>query len=99
MSCKECLHHNRNKKACVECNMLSNVMEPNPKFVKNSNYNRIRNMTVEEMAETLKNIDVVCFENCKKETGNMFKCPYGEDVDTDAQCKQCYIKWLESEVV
>lgn len=86
MSCKKCLHHKRNKKACEDCSRLSNVMEPNPRFVENNNYNRIKNMTVEEMAVFFAKI------NARVHRADLpVVAYYGEDVNRN-------IDWLMQEV-
>ena len=95
MSCKECLL--QNTKVCEDCARLSNVMEPNPMFVKNDNYNRIRNMTVEEMAKKLVTIagDSIAFcvnkEKCEEMLNSDREIP-------EEMCVECMKEWLLQEV-
>ena len=59
---------------------------------------RIRNMSVEELAEFMYSApDKICFENCTKETGNKYSCKFGENVDL-SNCIKCMKQYLESEV-
>ena len=61
-------------------------------------YDRIRNMSVEGMAEFLYSApDKVCFDNCKRDTGNKYSCKFGEGVPTE-KCIRCMKEYLESEV-
>lgn len=63
-----------------------------------TNYDRIKAMSVEEMADVLYDVtDKICFQNCSASTGNKFQCPCGENLDI-SNCKNCMKKWLESEV-
>lgn len=63
-----------------------------------TNYDRIKAMTVEEMADVLYDaIDKICFENCSASTENKFLCPLGDNLNI-SDCKTCIEKWLESEV-
>ena len=48
--CEKCLY-SKNKEKCGECGRLSNVMDNYPMFTPNTNYDRIKSMSVEEMAE------------------------------------------------
>ena len=50
--CGKCLYY-KNKEKCGECGRLSNAMDNNPMFTPNTNYDRIKSMSVEEMAEML----------------------------------------------
>lgn len=61
---------------------------------KMTNYERIKNMSVEEMAEILM---------CPVEMDNNFKPPtncgkYSNAIETDCDCYKCCEQWLESEV-
>ena len=47
--CEKCLYY-KNKEKCGECGRLSNVMDNYPMFTPNTNYDRIKSMSVEEMA-------------------------------------------------
>lgn len=63
-----------------------------------TNYDRIRNMSVGELAEVLyKANDDICFNNCTQNTGNKYKCPFSDNVKPK-NCINCMKKWLESEV-
>lgn len=58
-----------------------------------TNYDCIKSMSVEEMAEFFNGaIDKICFDICKEKTGNKFQCPH-ECQD----CNNCIKQWLESE--
>lgn len=48
--CEKCLYY-KSKEKCGECGRLSNAMDNNPMFTPNTNYDRIKSMSVEEMAE------------------------------------------------
>ena len=48
--CEKCLYY-KSKTKCGECGRLSNAMDNNPMFTPNTNYARIKSMSVEEMAE------------------------------------------------
>ena len=62
-----------------------------------TNFERIKSMNVDELVETLRNAaDNVCYEKCKKLTGNRFKYPIGEEIEI-SDCQNCIKKWLESE--
>lgn len=50
--CEKCLYY-KNKQKCGECGRLSNAMDNNPMFTPNTNYDRIKSMSVEEMAKFL----------------------------------------------
>ena len=50
--CEKCLYY-KSKEKCGECGRLSNVMDNNPMFTPNTNYDRIKSMSVEEMAESI----------------------------------------------
>lgn len=65
-----------------------------------TNYEKIKNMSVEEMAEWLDEIlsDNSCYL-CKIK--NIVKCSYFEEEDFDSRCQLCVKNrklWLESEV-
>lgn len=63
-----------------------------------TNYENIKNMNIEEMAEALMYAaDGICWLSCLKATGNKFECPIKGDVDL-ADCQKCFKKWLLSEV-
>ena len=65
---------------------------------KQSNFDRIKAMNVEELAEFMHSApDKICFENCTKDTGNKFSCKFGENVDL-SNCIKCMKQYLESEV-
>ena len=49
-NCEKCLYY-KSKEKCGECGRLSNAMDNNPMFTPNTNYDRIKSMSVEEMAE------------------------------------------------
>lgn len=62
------------------------------------NYDRVQNMSIEELAEFIYSAgDKICFENCTKQTGNKFSCKFGENVDS-SNCIKCMKQWLEKEV-
>ena len=67
-----------------------------------TNYDRIKNMSVEEMAKRIDTYDdklggIICMWHCEKTTGNKYKCPYNEE-ERNKKCIECVIEWLESEV-
>ena len=67
-----------------------------------TNYDRIRNMSVEEMAKYIDDYDdrlggEICCWYCEKTTGKKYRCPYGEE-ERDSKCIECIIEWLNSEV-
>ena len=69
---------------------------------KQTNYDRIRNMSVEEMAKYIDTNDdklggEICCWYCEKTTGKKYRCPYGEE-ERDSKCIECIIEWLNSEV-
>lgn len=79
----------KGNKYCVICGLK--VGKPK------THYDRIKNMSIEELAEFMYSApDKICFENCKKDTGNKFSCKFGEGVDT-ANCINCMKQYLESE--
>lgn len=55
----------------------------------NTNYDRIRNMSIDEMAEYITNITISC-ENCPVYE----KC----SITAEVNCSDMMKKWLESEV-
>ena len=62
-----------------------------------NNYERIKNMSVEEMAKALMHInDEICFQACLNATGNKFECPIKGEVELE-DCQKCFKKWLLSE--
>ena len=66
---------------------------------KETNYDRIKAMSIEQMAEVMYSAaDKICFENCMKETGNEFCCKHDEDSRPE-QCINCMKRWLESATV
>ena len=65
---------------------------------KTTNFDRIKAMSVEEMAELIYSInDNVCFENCTRDTGNKYSCKFGDDLKPE-NCLRCMKEYLESEV-
>ena len=48
--CEKCLYY-KSKQRCYECGYSSSVVETHPMFIPNTNYDRIKSMSVEEMAE------------------------------------------------
>lgn len=63
-----------------------------------TNFEKIKAMSVDEMAEFLFNSDQICFDTCKKATGDKNKCPFKMDGDVLKHCFGCYLKWVNSEV-
>ena len=59
--CEKCLYH-KSKTKCGECGRLSNAMDNNPMFTPNTNYDRIKSMSVEEMAVNLAKIQCDAIE-------------------------------------
>lgn len=58
-----------------------------------NNYEKIKNRTIEEVAEDIYFNDKILDNICKQ----CMPCPYGDDVET-YNCKQCIMKWLQQEV-
>ena len=50
--CEKCLYY-KNKEKCGECGRLSNVMDNYPMFAPNTNYDRIKSMSVEELISVI----------------------------------------------
>ena len=74
------------------------IFEKTYEVVNNTNYDNIKAMSVEELADVLYDAnDKICFENCSASTGNKFSCPLGDNLNI-SDCKKCIKKWLESEV-
>jgi hypothetical protein len=94
MICQNCIHSEvcKHKRSAVyECEHFKDVT------IKNQ-YDRIRDMSVKEMAQILHDAnDDICFEVCSNGTGNKYCCPKGEGVSTE-DCVLCIKKWLEREV-
>lgn len=62
-----------------------------------TNYEQIKQMTVNEMAEVMYcAVDNICFSVCKTSTDNKFQCPY--ETEDPKNCTRCIVMWLESEV-
>lgn len=62
-----------------------------------TNFDRIKAMSVEELAEYLYNTDdLLCDEICKHSQVD-YVCPYADE-PTKEMCINCVKKWLESEV-
>ena len=53
--CEKCLYY-KSKEKCGECGRLSNAMDNNPMFTPNTNYDRIKSMSVENLTEFINNI-------------------------------------------
>lgn len=88
--CGKCLYY-KNKEKCGECGRLSNAMDNNPMFTPNTNYDRIKSMSVEEMAKWITDIKL------------LFEChAYGHDANdiisklNDAE-KQELDEWAKDE--
>ena len=74
------------------------IFEKTYEVVNNTNYDNIKAMSVEELADVLSDQnDKICFENCSASTGDKFSCPLGDNLNI-SDCKKCIKKWLESEV-
>lgn len=56
--CEKCLYY-KSKQKCAECGRLSNPMQNNPMFTPSTNYDRIKSMSVEEMAQELTEVEAV----------------------------------------
>ena len=72
----DCQHNSnsRDNEPCCRCDS------------KHTNANRIRNMSDEELADTL-------FDSCL-EVMHIDECPYADNVGV---CKKCILNWLQSE--
>ena len=89
-SCEDC----KNKSFCLpSLNSQANKCE-NMTRKGETNYDRIRNMSIDELAEYIYNRDdELSGEICR----HYMPCPYGEDCKPE-NCKDCIKKWLQSEV-
>ena len=86
--CEKCLYY-KTKQECNLCNRLSSVVDNYPAFTPNTNYDRIRNMSVDELAENIFNI----FERTR--------CMLPVECDGrvgKVGCQECIKEWLKSEV-
>lgn len=68
--CEKCLYY-KCKEKCGECGRLSNAMDNNPMFTPNTNYDRIKSMSVEKMAEIIKEIYTQGYIDCLHDEGNV----------------------------
>ena len=85
--CKTCRHNYKPKDCEPRCNrMCDGISEYEPQ----TNADRIRNMTDEELAEFLR-------QTVWEEGANLFDCA---DYTCGCPCKECptYLEWLKSEV-
>ena len=65
---------------------------------KQTNYDRIRNMSVEEIANGIYHRDEILLDKiCKMSCKENGRCPV-EDTVTSSDCINCVKRWLESEV-
>ena len=87
--CEKCLYY-KSKEKCGECGRLSNVMDNKPMFTPNTNYNCIKSMSVEEMAEFIERM-TEHLEICTH-------CPAYKMCDTHIKCGENIKQWLEQEV-
>lgn len=95
MICQNCIHSEvckHKSESVYECEHFKDGT------IKNQ-YDRIRNMSVDEMAEELFHsvAERVCFTDCNNGTGNKFCWPTGEEVKPEA-CVRCIKNRLEREV-
>lgn len=77
------------EKISCDCQHNSNSKENEPCYrcdSKQTNADRIRNMSDEELADTL-------FDSCL-EVMHIDECPYADNVGV---CKKCILNWLQSE--
>ena len=86
--CGKCLYY-KNKEKCGECGRLSNAMDNNPMFTPNTNYDRIKSMSVEEMAE---------FNVTHDAENNMYLSLNGFLYGTKEVAREKNIQWLLQEV-
>ena len=86
--CEKCLYY-KSKEKCGECGRLSNVMDNKPMFTPNTNYNRIKSMSVEEMAE---------FNITHDAENNMYLSLNGFLYGTKEVAREKNIQWLLEEV-
>ena len=87
--CEKCLYY-KSKEKCGECGRLSNVMDNKPMFTPNTNYNRIKSMSVEEMAEYLSD-----HWSC---IGCAFEKVCDDNLYRYISCHKNIKQWLEQEV-
>lgn len=79
----------KEKAHTCNCRHNSNLRDSEPCCrcdSKHTNADRIRNMSDEELADTL-------FDNCL-EVMHIDECPYADNVGV---CKKCMLDWLQSE--
>ena len=94
MICKSCYH----SKVCKHKSESVYVCEHFKAGTIKNQYDRIRNMSIEQLAEFMYSAnDKICFEKCTKDTGDKFSCEFGENVDS-SNCIKCMKQYLESEV-
>ena len=98
LRCEKCRHEDVSAKKypCSKCDSVTNdLFEPK----KQTNADRIRSMSDEELAELLYSIqnleDKVKFCKNKIECDNILDS--GKEI-LDNMCKQCLVDWLQSEV-
>lgn len=98
LRCEKCQHEDVSAKKypCSKCDSVTNdLFEPK----KQTNADRIRSMSDEELAELLYSIqnleDKVKFCKNKIECDNILDS--GKEIP-DNMCKQCLVDWLQSEV-
>lgn len=94
--CKLCKYENcsMESKECIGCKQ--NAVD---KYTRMTNADRIRYMSIEELAELLYSFhnleDKVKFCKNKEECTDAFDD--GKDIP-DSMCKKCLVEWLQSEV-
>lgn len=92
MICKNCIHSEVCKhktEAVYECEHFKDGT------IKNQ-YDRIRNMSIEEMADVFDIITEICTEHFEK---GCLKCPICKANENSGFCdRRMIVKWLESEV-
>ena len=100
--CEKCLFY-KSKEKCGECGRLSNVMDNKPMFTPNTNYNCIKSMSVEEMAEFIVKIKLIFGEDIYNHIQEQIK-DYVVKIDYKKipkwEKKECefYEQWLLQEV-
>ena len=100
--CEKCLYY-KSKEKCGECGRLSNVMDNKPMFTPNTNYARIKSMSVEEMAGLIVDFHFVfqCKSyglNPKTTYENMNEEDKKKNKEWEEEMRPIWERWLLQEV-
>lgn len=96
--CEKCLYY-KSKTKCGECGRLSNAMDNNPMFTPNTNYDRIKSMSVEEMADIFNYLAESCGDISGTCNGCIMYVKRGmNDNCHKLTCTETIKRWLLQEV-